>query len=192
MGRAGRRSPANAARCDRVRFPSPAATQGARALMTTAPIVSLDAAAVRAEPVVDVAGVAVRLSAPDHTRAAAIAAMFRQARPASSAAQLAVRFTADAIEVPSVAPTTTPGGLQLWRPGGDQLVLRSPSGLTARASADEIQVGGTVPALAREFRYLAVFALTHALAQHGRHLLHAAAVVCDERALLVLGDSGAG
>ena len=152
----------------------------------------LDAAAVLAEPVVDVGGVAMRLSASDRPRATAVAALFRHALPSSAVPECVVRFTTDQFAVPSTAPATLLDGLELWRPEPGELVLRSTNGLIARVSENEIAVAGDAPALAREFRYVAMIALTHVLASRGRHVLHGGAVVCDDRALLVLGGSGTG
>jgi hypothetical protein len=152
----------------------------------------LDAAAVLAEPVVDVGGVAMRLTASDSVRAGAVAALFRHALPASGAPECLVRFTSDEFECPTDVPVTLLDGLELWRPDAGELTLRSANGLSARVSAHEIAVAGDAPSLAREFRYVAMIALTHVLASRGRHVLHGGAVVCDDRALLVLGGSGTG
>jgi hypothetical protein len=142
--------------------------------------------------VVDVAGVAMRLCASDDQRAAAITALFRHAVPVAVKPQCVVRFTDETVAVPDSEPVTVVQGLDLWRPAAGELVLRSARGLTARVTRDSVDVGGDAPTLAREFRYVAMIGLTHALAYHDRHLLHGGAVVCDERALLVLGGSGHG
>lgn len=152
----------------------------------------LDAARVLTEPVVEVVGIAVRLTASDRVRADAVAALFRHASPASSRPQCVVRFTERDLAVPDTAPTTLLQDLELWRPEPGHLLLRSAGGLTARVTPHDIEVAGDAPSLAREFRYVCLIALTHLLAHHDRHVLHGGAVVCDGRALLVLGSSGTG
>jgi len=152
----------------------------------------LEASDVLAGPVVEVAGVAIRLAASDRHRAEAVAALFRHASPSPSRPRCALRFTDGGVAVPAAEPATTIDDVELWRPEPGDLRLRSAEGLTARISADEIVIAGYAPSLARVFRYVCVIALTHLLAQHGRHVLHGGAVVADSRALLVLGKAGAG
>jgi hypothetical protein len=142
--------------------------------------------------VVDVAGVPMRLCASDDRRAAAVAALFRHAVPVTAEPECVVRFSDASPAVPNSDPDTIFQGLDLWRSSAGELVLRSQGGLTARVTRDAIDVGGDAPTLAREFRYVATIGLTHALAYRDRHLFHGGAVVCDERALLVLGGSGKG
>lgn len=145
-----------------------------------------------AEPVVDVAGIPIRLSASDRPRADAIAALFRYAARTNARPQCALRFTVDDLECPSVAPLTIIDDVEVWRPDPAHLWLRSAEGLAAHVSPDEIVVGGSAPSLARVFRFVGFIALTHLLAQQGRHVLHAGAVAADGQAILVLGDTGTG
>lgn len=145
-----------------------------------------------AEPVVDIAGIPIRLTASDRTRAEAVAALFRHAETTNVRPRCVLRFTADNLDCPSGAPVTIIDGVEVWRPQPDQLWLRSSAGLAAHVSPDTIMVGGDAPALVRAFRFMGFVALTHLLAQQGQQVLHAGAVVVDGQAILILGDTGTG
>jgi hypothetical protein len=70
--------------------------------------------------------------------------------------------------------------------------VRSDDGLVAWCDDRAIAIAGSPPELAREFRFVCLIALTQLLARRGLHLMHGAAVVIDECALLVLGATGTG
>ena len=152
----------------------------------------LEAAEVLTGPVVGLAGLAVRLTASDAPRAEAVAALFRNAERTAVHPRCGLAFTENDVDVPATEPAAVIDDLELWQPQPAHLHLRSSGGLTARASPDEIVVGGDALSLSREFRFVCSVALTHLLAQHGRHVLHGGAVVADGRVLLVLGDTGTG
>jgi hypothetical protein len=153
---------------------------------------ALTGADVLAGRVVDIAGIPTQLEASSAHRAGAVAALFRHATVHDDPPRCALRFTADHVAVPAIEAKTIVGGVELWRPRPDELVLRSDEGITARVSNDEIVVGGDAESLPRAFRFIALLAVTHLLAQHGHHVLHAGAIVADDAALLVLGDTGSG
>ena len=145
-----------------------------------------------AEPIVDVAGVPLRLTASDRPRAEAVAALFRHAERTSTRLRYVLRFTADAPDCPAAPPATIIDEVEVWRPEPDHLWLRSAEGLAAHVSPDGIVVGGDAPSLARVFRFVGLIALTHLLAQEGKQLLHAGAVIADGQAILILGATGTG
>jgi hypothetical protein len=152
----------------------------------------LEARHVLAAPVVDLGDVAFRLTASDERRADAVASLFRYAPDSQSAPRCALHFGAVAVACPESPPDASIGGLDVWRDGSGRLVIRGPDGVSARSSAQEIEVGGGAVALARAFRNVCLLALTHCFAAHGRHLLHAGSVVVDDRAVAVLGTTGSG
>jgi len=142
--------------------------------------------------VVDVAGIPVRLHADDARHADAVASLFRHATRSTDAPVATLWFGADDVTLPTTEPDTHGVSADLWRPATGELIIRSAEGLTARADADAIVVGGDTGAIARVFRFTCFLALTHLLAQHGRHLLHAGAILVDGRVVVVLGDTGSG
>jgi len=141
---------------------------------------------------IDVAGVPIRLHASDARRADAVASLFRHAAVSTSSPVATLSFAEPDVAVPDTEPDSQGASADLWRPAPGELRIRSHEGLTAIATADEIAVGGDTAGLARVFRYTCFLALTHLLAQHGHHLLHAGAIVIDGQAVVVLGDTGSG
>jgi hypothetical protein len=158
----------------------------------TTPHLPLEADDVLANPVVDIAGIPVQLTASDRRRADAVAALFRHAERTSARSRCVLRFTADDPGCPSGPPRTILDDVELWLPEPDHLWLRSGEGLAAHVSRDEIVIGGDAPSLARAFRFIGFIALTHLLAQKGKQVLHAGAVVVDGQAILIFGDTGTG
>jgi hypothetical protein len=152
----------------------------------------IDADAVLAGCVVDVAGVSIQLHASDARRADAVASLFRHAANGATPPVGTLHVGDAAVALPATDADVAGAHADLWRPTPGELRIRNPEGLTALATADEIVIGGDAAALARVFRYTCFLALTHLLAQHGRHLLHAGAVVIDDGAVVVLGDTGSG
>ena len=157
-----------------------------------APNRTLEATDVLAAAVVEVAGVPIRVTASDPHRSEAVASLFRDATRTAARPRCTLRFADGVLAVPSGEPATIIADVELWRPEPGHLWLRCAEGLTARSSADDIVIAGDATALARVFRYVCLIALTHLLAQRGRHMLHGGAVVADGRALLVLGNTGTG
>ena len=152
----------------------------------------LEAVDVLGGAVIDVGGIAVALGADDPIRAEAVASLFRHAAGADDPAAVSVRFVAAPVAVPTDPPATVTPYLELWADGADVQVLRTREGLTARATADSLVVGGDAPGLAREFRFVALLGLTHVLARHDRHLLHGAAIALEQGAVVVLGATATG
>lgn len=142
-----------------------------------------------------IGGVPTRLSAADPSRRRAIDALFGGCLPvaASNAAGIAVAFAVAAPETPDRAPDVEYSEVRLWfTPGG--LGCRHVSGLVAERHGDLITVGGDADErdLDRSFRRAVQPALIDALAERGRHSLHAAALVRDGRAIIAIGSTGAG
>jgi hypothetical protein len=154
--------------------------------------VALTASAVVAGAVVDVGGLAIGLSASDARRGEAVVGLLRHAAPALGAEDAVLCFEGTELPVPDGTPRYDRDGIEVWWPGPGLLVVRERTGLVARATADEIVVGGDSASLDRAFRSVSLFALAHVLAHHGTHVLHSAALLVDGRVVLVLGDSGAG
>jgi hypothetical protein len=147
---------------------------------------------VRARVVVDVGGVSVALRAADSVRAAAVASLFRHARPSTGPAEAEVEFRVEPVAVPVGPPATDAPDVRLWSPGPDHRVLRTRAGLTASVTPRTLVVGGDAPELGREFRFAALLGLTYLMARHDRHLLHGASIVLDAGALLIVGGTGTG
>lgn len=155
---------------------------------------ALEATDVLAGVVVDVGGLAVALGAADPDRAEAVASLFRHAPRRTDAPTVHVRFEVAPGAVPTAVPSTSTPHADLWHDGPDRLVVHARDGLTAIATADALVVGGDVPGLAREFRFVALLALSFVLARHDRHLLHGAALLVGDGdgAVVVLGNTGTG
>jgi hypothetical protein len=142
--------------------------------------------------VVDVGGVPMRLRAADAARAEAVASLFRHATVEADEPVATVEFAAATPDVPARAPSTAAPYVDLWHEGPGALVLRTTAGLVAWSEPDRLWVGGAAPELTREFRFAALVGLTHLLAQHDRHLVHGAALLVDDGAVLVIGPTGTG
>jgi hypothetical protein len=155
-------------------------------------VTPLEADDVLAEPVVAIAGLPVRLGATDSVRGHAVAALFRHADLTDASPCASIVFAAPDIAVPTDPPSTSVDGVDFWRPAPGELVLRSREGLSAHVTPGGIVVGGEAPFIAAAFRFVGFLAVTHFLAQHGRHVIHAGAVLADAEAVLVLGATGTG
>lgn len=153
---------------------------------------ALEAGTVRAGVVIEISDIPILLRAADVRRAEAVASLFRHARITSAAPRCTLAFVDDHLVVPDAPPTVTGAHAELWYEEPATVCIRSRDGLVARGDDRTILIGGDRPALAREFRFVCLIALTHLLARHGVHLLHGAATVAGGRAVLVLGDTGTG
>jgi hypothetical protein len=170
--------------------------------------------------VVQLAGRDVELSADDARRWAAIDALFAGCSESPRTPQLRLRFGRQPPELPDRPPDLSYTGIEVWL-GGDGAACRSDSGVAARRHGDDITVGGphddrrvADPAhdpaldtahdpaldtaldhgldLAAAFRRSVQHVLADALAEHGRHTLHAASIRYGERIVVALGGTGAG
>ena len=141
---------------------------------------------------VAVAAIPMRLEASDRPRGDAVAALFRNAGAAAELPGLRVRFEREPIASPPGPCATSVDDVSLWWPSRGELVAVGRDGLSARATADELVVAGAAPRLAAGFRFMAFIGLSHVLAERGRHMLHAGALVRDGRTVLVLGGAGCG
>ena len=152
---------------------------------------SLTGERVRAGVVVEVAGLEVELDAADDARAEAVASLLRHARIRSGPADCRIVFGVEAPEVPDRAPDVMAEGQRRWDADGTAWFALD-GGPAARVDASDLVVGGGGPGLATWFRNLCFQGLGHLFAARGRLLLHGAALLADDGAVLVLGDSGAG
>jgi hypothetical protein len=163
--------------------------------------------------VVHLAGRDVELSADDDNRWAAIEALFAGCADSSRTPQLRLRFDRMPPALPDRAPDLSYTGIEVWL-GGDGAACRSVAGVAARRHGDDIHVGGpshdlpargpasdpaldTIDAfdafdLATAFRRSVQHVLADALAEHGRHTLHAASIRYFDRVVVALGGTGAG
>ena len=146
------------------------------------------------ERTVDVAGIPVRLRAPDPGRAASLAANLvgfpeTDAEPCTTLTVVAAPpGPADA--APSRPPDDELLGMRFWRTEVGMAVVTGDLVLHARGAA--IVAYQPDPADGFWLEELVAFALAWVLGAHARFVLHAAAVARDDRALLVLGHTGAG
>jgi hypothetical protein len=115
-----------------------------------------------------------------------------------------LRFERRPPALPDRPPDLTYTGIDVWL-GGDGAACRSATGVAARRVGSDIHVGGPPddqstsntppdPAfdLATAFRRSVQHVLVDALAEHGRHALHAAAIRSGDVVVVALGDTGAG
>jgi hypothetical protein len=154
--------------------------------------------------VVQLADRTVELSADDERRWEAMEALFADCTESSRTPQHRLRFGRKAPELPDRPPDLSYTGIDVWL-GGDGAACRSDSGVAARRYGDDIRVGGPDddrrasdtgqdPAndLASAFRRSVQHVMADALAEHGRHTLHAASMRHGERVVVALGGTGAG
>ena len=166
--------------------------------------------------VVQLADRTVELSADDERRWEAMEALFADCTESSRTPQHRLRFGRKAPELPDRPPDLSYTGIDVWL-GGDGAACRSDSGVAARRYGDDIRVGGpdddrraSDPALdsaldtafdagrdpandlASAFRRSVQHVMADALAEHGRHTLHAASIRYGERVVVALGGTGAG
>ncbi|HEX4983477.1 MAG TPA: hypothetical protein VFV63_17355 [Ilumatobacteraceae bacterium] len=161
--------------------------------------------------VVELAGRDIELSADDESRWDAIEALFGGCAESTNAAQLRLRFDRTPPELPDRPADLSYTGIDVWL-GGDGAACRSATGVAAMRHGDDIDVGGplsnhddvdrvvdratgcTVDAgdLASAFRRSVQHVLADALAEHGRHTLHAASIRRGDEVMVALGGTGAG
>ena len=147
------------------------------------------ATSIRAGQVLDLAGVATRVWASDPARAAAIAALLREAVPTSDPPSVEFRF--EDAPAPSMA-WSGDGPFEIRREESGVVFVRSALGLVARVTPDEILVVGDARDLRAALRPVFAFAVAHVFASRGRQVLHAAGLGVDDGCVLVLGPTGAG
>jgi hypothetical protein len=141
---------------------------------------------------VDLFGVPTRLVAEDPDGARALARVLRAARSTDTAPRVEVRACVEGPTVPDGDPTSRSEQFEVWRAHAGVRSVRHVSGLTARATRDAIEIGGTAERFDEMFRRTCVLALAYCFAQHDRPFVHASAIATGRRAVLVLGASGAG
>ena len=153
--------------------------------------------------VVQLAGRDVDLAADDAPRWAAIDALFTGCAESGGSPQLRLRFATHPPELPHRPPDLSYTGIDVWL-GGDGAACRSVTGVAARRRGGDIEVGGPADDsptsdghdpdvdLATAFRRSVQHVLADALAEHGRHTLHAGSISDGERVLVAVGGTGAG
>lgn len=141
------------------------------------------------EAVVDIAGLPTRFWATSAARRGAVEAAIAALEPTGAHPELQVSFDDCVPRVDPCGPALVDGDVQAW--WDDQLTLAH-GGLTATVRGDVAHVGGEQHNPARGFRQLLPYLLTDLLGRHDRFVLHAGAVQRNDRAVLVLGGTGAG
>jgi hypothetical protein len=150
---------------------------------------AVTSSSIRTGQVLDIAGVAMRVWAADDARAEALAAMLREASPASGPPSVEVRFEDGAV---AATPWSGDAPYEVRREQSGVVSVLSEHGLVARVTPEEIAVVGDAPDLRAAFRPVFSFAVAHVLAARGRYVLHAATLSVDDGCVLVLGPTGAG
>lgn len=142
---------------------------------------------------ITMAGVAIALEASDEPRWAALDALFGTCRASTDAPRVTVALGATPPDAPSGEPAVRFSDVELWFTDHGA-ITRHASGLVVRRDGGSIRAGGPDSGidLPRAFRRSVQHVLVDALADHGRHALHAAAFARHDRAVVVLGDTGAG
>jgi hypothetical protein len=138
---------------------------------------------------VDLVGIATRFQASDRARADAIDAAIGLLPPHPGPWQLEVAFDADPAPSPHEPWTYADGEVRARWSGDDLFLGHGP--FRARVGNDAAAISGE-GTLARAFRQLFPYVITHLLAGRGRFLLHGGAIERDGQATLVLGGSGSG
>jgi hypothetical protein len=162
--------------------------------------------AIRSGRVVDIAGIPVLLSATDDRHAAAVASVLGALYDVPGEEPMC-RITArpEPLPAPAGPPDEVHPDLEVWYgANGHGLQLRHRSGVCAAAEGAVGVIGG-VPEPARggaratdaselavAMRRLLTPVSTALLAHHDRFVIHAAGVVRDDGAIVVLGPSGSG
>src|SRR5436190_8782892 len=138
---------------------------------------------------VDLVGIATRFQASDRARADAIDAAIGLLPPHLGPCHLEVAFDADPSPSPHEPWTYADGEVRARWSGDDLFLGHGP--FRARVGNEAAIVSGEGN-LARAFRQLFPYVITHLLAGRGRFVLHGGAIERDGHATLVLGGSGSG
>ncbi|HWM18854.1 MAG TPA: hypothetical protein VNO51_04150 [Ilumatobacteraceae bacterium] len=154
--------------------------------------------------VIHLAGRSIELSAADEWRWEAVDALFAGCADSSQTPHLRLRFDQVPPTVPARPPTLSYTGIDVWL-GGDGAACRSAAGVAAVRQGDDIVVGGPMDDwrasgsaidphldLQSAFRRSVQHVLADALAEHGRHTLHAASIRYRDHVVVALGGTGAG
>lgn len=151
----------------------------------------LSAPAIVSGPIVDIGGFPILLRASDLARAEAIEALLGTCQACAGPPELSIGFGADVPTVPSRPSDESYGDVELWRQG-ENLYVRHAGHLTARATPRSIEAGATEGKFKAGFHGIFPYAITHVLAFRDCFVLHAAAILREDRVVLVLADSGKG
>lgn len=110
---------------------------------------------------------------------------------ASGPAAAAIRYGRCPPELPERAPDETYDHCVAWREDA-ALGLRDFSGLAAWVTPELAYLGGSPASLVEPLSRLFYPVVTHLLAHRERFILHGGAIVADDCAYLILGESGRG
>lgn len=137
--------------------------------------------------------VAIGLHADDAELRSPMDALFAGCTPCDAHPEITVRGQRAPVEVPDRDPDVADLELRAWL-DREGVTIQHRSGASARRVDDEVSVGGYCDSTdpTRAFRVTSQLPLIDALRVHGHHVIHAATVELHGRALVVLGDSGAG
>jgi hypothetical protein len=143
---------------------------------------------------VDLAGVDVRLEQEDPDSGGDAAALFAACAPSgASEAQITIVRRTAPLAPPETPPSDVTDDASYWL-SESGVFARHHDGICGGRLGDTIVVGGVShgPDPSRAFRLAVQMPLADALSQHGRHVLHAAAVERHGCVVVVTGPSGAG
>jgi hypothetical protein len=153
--------------------------------------VSRRADAIRSGLVAAIGGVPVHLHAPEQPCALAMAELLAGLVLTGDEPQCSLTFELGEASVPARSADDELVDGETWQ-SGTEFAFRHSSGLVAVADSTTARISGFAAGLRWPFRRLFHPTLAHLLAHRGRYVLHAAAVVYDDDAILVLGDTGRG
>ena len=140
---------------------------------------------------VEIAGLALSIEVDGPEREHAVEAMFGHCERADERPQAGI-VEVDTLDVPARRPEMAGREVESWI-DDDGVTSQHRSGVTARRRGEHIEVagrGGVDPD--RSYRLAVQFPLMDLFSLTGRHVIHAAAVEMDGRAVLATGGSGAG
>jgi hypothetical protein len=156
-----------------------------------AAMVSRSAEAIRSGLVVAIGEIPVRLHAPEHRWAFAMAELLAGLDTVDSEPDCVLTFGEGGPSVPSRPPDDELHDGQAWQ-HGTEFALRHNSGLVAVADATTASIWGDATRLRWPFRRLFHPTIAHLLAHQQRYVVHSAAIADDDGAVLVFGGSGRG
>jgi hypothetical protein len=140
---------------------------------------------------VDIGGIPVSIQASDPERAEAMEDLFWWLDDGVGPPAAALRYGRRSPELPERAPDETYDHCVVWREG-TALGIRDVSGLAAWVTPELAYFGGSPASLVEPFWRVFYPAVTHLLAHRERFIVHGGAMVANDCAYLVLGESESG
>ena len=141
---------------------------------------------------IDLVGLSTELAADDERAARRCVSVLGAARSTDGEPRVWIRASTSAPTTPPNAPESRTPEFETWRPAPGELVLRHRSGLTAARTRTAIDIGGTAASFDASFRRTFLTALARLLTWNDLAVVHGGAIAAGERAVLVLGGTGAG